>query len=158
MKIFFLGYGNIDRQDDGVAWHIVQSLMNALNIPETINSDSEMPIVSGDYAFTCQLQLLPELVEEFAGYEKIVFIDAHTGNVPEDVHIEELSPEYQSSPLTHHMTPATLLSLAQIINKEIPPAILVSVRGYEFKFTRTLSGATQELITPAVHEILEWIK
>ena len=158
MKTLFLGYGNIDRQDDGVAWHLLCEVMRRLNCTPPQDPEGEMPIIVGDYTFDFQLQLMPEIANDLGIYDRICLMDAHTGNVPNEVNIELVNPSYQSSPFTHHMTAGTLLSLCEVIHHHLPETILVSVRGYEFLFTRSLSAATAALITPAAEKIVEWVK
>lgn len=157
LKYLFLGYGNIDRQDDGVAWYLLGEVMKRLQYPLPFQPEDEMPIVFGAYTFDFQLQLTPEMADSLNSYDRVCFMDAHTGNVPEDIHIEKLIPHYQNSPFTHHMTAATLLSLCEVIHHHTPEAVLISVRGYEFNFTRSLSSNTADLILPAVDTIFEWI-
>jgi len=156
LNYLFLGYGNIDRQDDGVAWHLLRAVMQGLGCPPPDDPDVEMPIVCGPYSFAFQLQLTPELADSLGDFDKVCFMDAHTGNVPDEVHIEKVSPHYQSSPFTHHMTASTLLSLCEVVHQRVPATILVSVRGYEFKFTRSLSSGTAALIDQAAAAIIDW--
>ena len=153
-----IGYGNPDRQDDGVAWHILTRLAQEFGRPipsvdEGFFPNGENP----DLLFT--LQLIPELAETISAYQRVCFVDAHTGNVPEDVNVVEVKPEYQRSPFTHHMTANTCLSLVQTIygHAAYPQAILVSVRGYEFGFSHELSAATCELAEQAVVQIMAWL-
>jgi hydrogenase maturation protease len=155
-KTLILGYGNLDRQDDGVAWHILVNLANKLqvNIP---NPEDEIYIIEGPVGFIFVLQLSPDLAEEISAFERICFVDAHTGAVNEDVHFENLAPQFQSSPLTHHMTPNTVMEITRLIKSPAPEAVLVSVRGYEFGFFRTLSAPTEILSHQAVDLILDWI-
>jgi hydrogenase maturation protease len=157
LKVLILGYGNIDRQDDGVAWHILVEVMKRLGVTPPNLEEDEMPVTSGDYEFQFHLQLTPELADELGSFDKAVFIDAHTGAVPEEIHEEVVTPHYQSSPFTHHMTTSTLLSLCKVIHKKYPLTLLVSVRGYEFLFTRSLSQRTQNLVEEAASRIIEWI-
>ena len=151
-----IGYGNPDRQDDGVAWHILTRLAEDMGrlIPpmdEGYFPNGENP----DLLFT--LQLIPDLAETIAAYQRVCFVDAHTGNVPEDVNVAEVKAEYQRSPFTHHMTANTCLSLVQTIYNRNPQAILISVRGYEFGFSHELSPATHELAEQAVERIKAWL-
>jgi len=152
-----VGYGNPDRQDDGVAWHILQALSERLGRPTT-NSWDEGIFPTGespDLLFV--LQLTPELAEIFAGFKRICFVDAHTGAVPEELHVSKIQPQYQKSPFTHHMTSATCLALTQSIYGNLPEAILLSIRGYEFGFSHDLSSNTAELVQQAVQMIMEWL-
>lgn len=157
MKTLVIGYGNIDRQDDGVAWHVLAELMGRLGVSLLSPDEDEMPVVSGDYEFQYHLQLMPELADDMGKFDRVVFIDAHTGSVPEEIHKEVVAPVYQNSPFTHHMTASTLLSLCDVIHHRTPASLLVSVRGYEFLFTRSLSQKTQALVSRAADSILEWL-
>jgi hydrogenase maturation protease len=155
-KTLILGYGNLDRQDDGVAWHILINLAKKLQI-EFPNPEDEIYLTDGPVGFIFTLQLSPELADEISIFDRICFVDAHTGIVPEDVHFQILAPQYQTSPLTHHMTPNTLLEITRFIKNSVPEAILVSVRGYEFGFYRSLSAQTEFFSKQAVDLIMDWI-
>jgi hydrogenase maturation protease len=156
-RVLVLGYGNVDRQDDGVAWHILVEVARQLNLPIPTSPDEGLFPAGGPVDFSFSLQLVPEMAETIAAYERICFIDAHTGNVPEEIHLETVHPHFQASPFTHHLTPATLLSFTDSLYHEQPEAILVSVRGYEFGFDRNLSPATAALVTDACVRIVNWI-
>ncbi len=92
-----------------------------------------------------------------SSYDRVLFVDAHTGRVPEEIHLSEVNSEYQTSPFTHHMTPATCVALSSTLFGKGPSASLVSIRGYEFGFSRNLSPATAALIPTAVDQILDWL-
>jgi len=158
MRTLIIAYGSTDRQDDGVAWAVLRELAVELGgeFPATPQECSELDLESID--LRCMLQLTPEIADDFNRYTKVVFIDAHTGRVTEDIHLEELSSHYQSSPLTHHLTPASCLAIAQALHGSAPAALLVSVRGYVFGFEQGLSARTNALVPVAVARILEWIK
>jgi hydrogenase maturation protease len=104
------------------------------------------------------LQLSPELAETVAGYERVCFVDAHTGNVPDDLNVVDLEAGFQTSPFTHHMTPATILALARSVYGRAPQARLVSVRGHEFGFSHALSPRTADLAGQAVEQIVDWLQ
>jgi hydrogenase maturation protease len=152
-----LGYGNVDRQDDGVAWHVLAALRRRLGKPEAEPFDQEFEPQGENPDFLFTLQLTPELAETLAEYQRICFVDAHTGNVPDEVHFRQLEAKYQRSPFTHHLTPQTLLALCAQLHSHAPHAILVSVRGYRFGFEPSLSPESQALIEPAVQKILAWL-
>ncbi|MCC6147624.1 MAG: hypothetical protein IT308_08675 [Anaerolineaceae bacterium] len=152
-----IGYGNPDRQDDGAAWHILAGLARRFGreIPtwpeDVFNPSGENP----DLLFN--LQLMPELAETISQYERVCFVDAHTGGVLNDLNIQLLHPLFQNSPFTHHMTPETCLTLAESVYHARPESLLVSVRGYQFGFSHDLSEKTQALVTEAIHAILKWV-
>lgn len=156
-RILIIGYGNADRQDDGVAWHILNGLAARLGRATDLEAGEGFQSLGASPDLLFQLQLVPELAETIAKYDRVCFIDAHTGNIVEDLHVESLEPGYQVSAFTHHMTPQTCLALAHSLYGHRPPAWLVSVRGYEFEFDRSLSPRTQQSADQAIELIAKWI-
>jgi Ni,Fe-hydrogenase maturation factor len=108
--------------------------------------------------FLFVLQLTPELSEVIKNFERVCFIDAHTGSVPGEVNQVEVNCEFQASPFTHHLTAATCLALTHALYGQCPQSILVSVRGYEFGFDTTLSTFTSSLVDEAAWKILSWLE
>jgi len=157
-KTLIFGYGNPDRQDDGIAWHILDAVARSFNYPlpgsweDGFQPSADHPGLELSFA----LQLVPEMAETISTFDRVCFVDAHTGRVPEEVHFEKVSPEIQNSPFTHHMTPATLIYLARAMYGTAPDTFLISIRGYEFGFLHSLSEKTASLLTPAVNQIIEW--
>jgi hydrogenase maturation protease len=153
-----IGYGNADRQDDGVGWHILKALAERVGtgIPDDPGAAIEVKTEIVDLLFI--LQIYPELAEEISHYQRVCFVDAHTADIPEPISWIELSPEYEKSPLTHHMSPRTVLSITKTIYDRAPQAILVSIRGFHFEFERELSLKTAALAKQATERIWDWIK
>ena len=155
-KILLLGYGNPDREDDGVAWHILRALAVKMGLPAPDSYEDDFPEDSQiDFAF--HLQLTPEMAEDIAGYEYVCFMDAHTGNISEPVRLINVESEFQNSPFTHHLTPQSLMSMCETIYKKRPDAALLSVLGHRFLFTRELSEETASLVPQAVELIWKWL-
>jgi hydrogenase maturation protease len=156
LKTLIFGYGNLDRQDDGVAWHVIVQLRKLLEIsqPEEVDQDFSS---DSDLVFVYQLQLTPEISSELVQFDRVCFIDAHAGTIPEDVQLRKLLPEFQHSPLTHHLTPESLLAITSAVYQHIPQTILVTIRGFEFQFTQNLSETTRSLVPQAANIILDWI-
>ncbi len=154
MKTLVLGYGNPDRQDDGVAWWIVRQVALMLNL-STPSADE--PVVTDpkqDLTLMVALQLLPEMAEIVAQNERVIFVDAHTGAIEENLSVLKLTADYKASAFTHHLTPETCLSLAEELYDSSPEALLISVRGYSFNFSTDLSATTLVLAFQAVEHIL----
>jgi len=155
-KALMIGYGNPDREDDGVAWHILRALTVKLGLESPESYEDEFPDSALiDFAF--YLQLTPEMAEEISAYEYVCFVDAHTGNIPEPVRLIDVQSEFQHSPFTHHLTPQSLLSMCETIYEKKPDAALLSVLGHRFLFTRQLSDETARLVPPAVELIWDWL-
>ena len=156
-KTLVIGYGNADRQDDGVGWHVIKNLAERLG--ETVPNDpgEAIDVETDRVDLTFVLQIFPELAETLSHYERVCFVDAHTSAIPDEIAWVALEPAYEKSPLTHHMSPKTVLSIAATIYDVHPEAILVSVRGYSFQFDRDLSPQSATLTQQATERIWEWI-
>jgi hydrogenase maturation protease len=160
-KFIILGYGNPDRGDDGVAYYILNRLIQELCRSETALSEfqeSGIYEINQDVDIWYNLQLIPEVSQDLANYQNAIFIDAHTAEIPEEILVTDISPHYQNSPFTHHLTPASCLDLADQLFERSPHATLITIRGYQFDFSRELSGQTQKLAEQALTTILEMIK
>jgi len=156
-KSLIIGYGNPDREDDGVAWHILRALTTKLGLDSPDSYEDEFPESSLiDFAFT--LQLTPEMAEDISVYEYVCFVDAHTGNIPDPVRLINVESEFQASPFTHHLTPQSLLSMCETIYRKKPDAALLSVLGHRFLFSRQLSEETAQLVSQAVELLWDWLK
>jgi hydrogenase maturation protease len=151
-----LGYGNPDREDDGVAWHILRALTQELGLPAPTSYEDEFP-VNDRLDFGFHLQLTPEMAEEIAAYERVCFVDAHMGDIPQPVRMIPVESKFQHSPFTHHLTAQSLVSMCENIYGKRPDAALLSVRGYHFEFARELSPETGALVPEAVALIISWL-
>lgn len=156
-KTIIVGFGNADREDDGAAWHILSGLAARLGRPvPDVPEDGFFP-EDHDIDLWYVLQLTPEMSEDMARYERIVFVDTHTGNIPHEIQLQPVEGTPVSSSFTHHMTPAASLELVRKLYHGAPEAVLLSVRGYSFGFTRELSSRTAELVKQAVEMLWDWI-
>ncbi len=144
-----IGFGNPDRGDDGAAWHLLKLVLNEACCEEDDLFSSEIIHAGPGLDIWFNFQLLPEMAEKVAEYERVIFVDAHTGDIKEDICFTQVQPEYQHSPLTHHFNPPSCLALAHSLTGKHPEAWLLSVRGYQFAFNRSLSAQTQALVEKA---------
>jgi hydrogenase maturation protease len=156
MNTLFIGYGNPDRQDDGVAWHVLVGIAQQLGLESSSSWEDPLPSTpTVDLRF--ELQLTPEMANDLTAFDKVCFVDAHTGKIPEDVQMVDVLPEYQTSPFTHHLTPEMLLSLFETLYNKTPQAILISVRGFQFGFETELSHETANLTPQAIQLAMNWL-
>ena len=156
-RTLVLGFGNPDRQDDGVAWHVLHTLAVRLRLPAPSTFEDEFP-PNDRLEMAFHLQLTPELAEDLACCGRVCFVDAHTGNVPAPVQLVRIQAGFQHSPFTHHLTPQSLLSMCQSLYGNAPQAALLSVRGYRFEFERSLSAETAALLPQAIDLLLKWVE
>ncbi len=157
LRSLIVGYGNADRQDDGVAWHVLTRIARELGRPvPAVPEDGFFP-EGEEIDLWYVLQLTPEMSEDFAQYERICFVDAHTGNIAQEILLQPVEASPASSAFTHHLTPAACLALAQAIYGKTPEAKLLSIRGYKFGFSRELSPETDALVKQAVETLRRWL-
>lgn len=156
-KTLIIGIGNADRQDDGVGWHILKDIAERLGQTVPADPGEAIDIQTDLVDLLFDLQIFPELSETISHYERVCFVDAHTSDIPELISWVEVEPIYQKSPLTHHMSPQTVLSIAAMVFDSHPQALLLSVRGYYFTFERSLSQQTAALERVAVEKLWDWI-
>lgn len=157
-KTLIIGYGNADREDDGAAWHVLAGIAQRLGRPAPGALEDGFYPQDEEVDLWYDLQLLPEMAEDFARYARILFVDAHTGSIPEEIHLQQVEGSPATSSFTHHMTPAAALAITNSIYQKMPEAALLSVRGYRFGFTRQLSERTSELVAQAVDTAWNWIQ
>ena len=148
------GFGNAYRRDDGVAWAVVNALREQRGRPPLGLLDDGFDDLGHAVDTVVLHQLVPELAETLAGYELVIFVDAHTGNLPEPVREEWLEPAFRLPFVSHQTHPATLLDLAQRLHGHAPRALLLSICGHDFDFGEGLSPETAALVPRAVERIL----
>lgn len=162
-SILIVGYGNISRRDDGVAFHIVERLKGRL-VPSTLaeasvlrpemDMDSEIIILDGLRARFVH-QLAPELAELLAAHDLVVFVDAHVAEAGWDpVHWQEVQPAFQSSLVGHHLKPSSVVALAEALYGRRPRAYVLSVLGVDFDFGEGLSAQASAGADQAVERLL----
>lgn len=156
MKTLMLGWGNPDREDDGVAWYVLAQTARMVGI--TPPASYEEPFVNSDVLdFIFELQLTPELAVDIGHYDRVILVDAHTGEKKENVAFQIVEPAFQRSPFTHHLTAETLMELVgQVYHKNIPAA-LISVRGRSFNFHQGLTAEAAADVKLAAQLALDWM-
>ncbi len=150
-KLLLFGYGNPDRGDDGAAYHIFKELFAAEKIDEDLIFSSDVIHLNEKADVIFNFQLLPEYADLVAEYDQVVFIDAHTAEIEEELKLQPLKADFQHSPFTHHFSPSSCLAVAKSLVGKAPEAWLLSIRGYKFGFDRSLSEKTSELVDKAIH-------
>ncbi len=149
----FIGYGNPDRGDDGVAYHLFMDLLNDFGKKDVDLFSSDTISLDENTDIMFNFQLLPEFSEMIAKYQQVVFIDSHTGDIEGNISFESIEPSYQYSPFTHHFSPSSCLAVAQSLTGKHPRAWLLTIRGFQFGFNRELSDRTREFADQALNII-----
>lgn len=157
-RILVCGFGNLYRRDDGVGYAVVNALRERLGRPPLDPLDDGFNELGHMLDTVVLHQLVPELAETLADYDLVIFVDAHTGSVAEDIREEWLEAAYRTPFVYHQMHPATLLELARQMHGRAPVGILLSVRGHDVNFGTGLSPETAALVPHAVERIMELAK
>ena len=153
-----IGYGNLERQDDGVGYHVVNHLRRHLAQKPLARNDDGLSRLGRRTDAVFIRQLVPELSETLAHYERVIFVDAH---VPADMpHLvcTRLYPEDGMALFSHHMHPAQLLGILKALWDQEPLSHLLSIQGYRFGLGRRLSAGTRELVAQAAAMVLELLE
>src|SRR3954469_24004396 len=109
-RILLIGCGNPLRSDDGLGWHMAQSLTGC---PDTMDVRAVH-------------QLTPELAEPISQADLVIFIDAALGDAPGVFQSEPVAPKFVPVS-THYLNPATLLGIAQQLYGTYPQAVALSI-------------------------------
>lgn len=118
--LLIIGYGNTLRRDDGVGVGAARWASEHLARPGVRIFESH--------------QLMPEMAQDIAAADQVVFIDASIcGGAPGEVIHGELAPADElDSSLGHHITPQVLLAIAWALYGRCPQAHLFTVVGRDF--------------------------
>lgn len=108
-------------------------------------------------------QLTPELAEDLAQLEAVLFIDAWLAPVEEAGTAEplprlvELSPAPSAAVETHRLEPAQLLALSEALYNRRPRAHLLQVPAHAFAHGTALSDELQAALPAARHLLQGWL-
>jgi hydrogenase maturation protease len=156
-KTLVIGYGNAYCRDDGVALHILNRLRSTRGVPELQPDEDGLDGLGHTMDSVMLHQLVPEIAPVIAGYDLVVFIDAHMGAIPDEVRTIRVEEARRLHAVTHHMSPQMILSLAKESRGNAPSAYLVSVKGDDFDFGVGLSQGCRRRAERALEEIMTLI-
>ena len=148
-----IGYGNPSREDDGVGLAVVNGLRARLGMPPLDEEIDGFDDLGGPFDTLFLQQLTPELSETLAAYDHIVFVDAHLGIYTELVHHETITPAAETTMVSHHMKPSALLGMTSQLFHTTPTCELISIRGFSFDFSDTLSPQTAAGVAQVIGEL-----
>ena len=153
-RTLVIGFGNIDRADDGVAYHVINRLRRRLGQGMLHEDETGLEEIGAQIDSIFLVQLAPELMDVLILYDEIIFVDAHVYENVDSLYYAPVFPEFTTATFTHHLTPAMLLALLKSLHHREPAGHIVSIRGYDFDFHRNLSADTEALVEKAVDHIL----
>lgn len=142
-RVLVIGYGNPLRSDDGMAWRAAERLRQQL--PETSR-------------VMCVQQLTPEIAEDVALAEVVIFLDACSTGEPGRVRCETVRPQPDELRFSHHLTPSEVLTLSEALYSAKPRAFLVSIRGEYFDHGESLSPLVLDAMPQVVSRVVSLVK
>jgi hydrogenase maturation protease len=154
-RILIIGFGNIYCRDDGVGFYIVNALRRRMGLPELGPDEDGMDDLDHGFDTLLLHQLVPEVSQILANYQNVLFVDAHTGSIQEDVRIIPVQEEYGFHAVTHQMSPGMLLATTRKVHGSAPTGYLVSIKGESFDFQFGLSDGCRARADRAVQKILD---
>lgn len=141
-RTLLIGYGNDLRSDDGAGVRAAARL--AARLPKSSRSRHTDVIVTQ--------QLTPDLAEDIAAAEQVVFIDAYAADgAGADLRVERVRADgTRASAIGHHGDPACLMRLAGQLFGRVPDAWVVGIPAFSFEAGETISPGTSRGIDEAV--------
>jgi hydrogenase maturation protease len=156
-RTLVIGYGNLDRGDDGAAFHVINRLRERLGQRPLPEDESGLETLEPETAVFVP-QLTPELAADAAPCQRLVLVDAHvTAEVRPLIYLC-LQPEYRPPVVSHVLSPAMFLWLVQAVAGRACTAFLVSLRGHRFAPQRGLSPETSAWVGPAAERVWKLIR
>lgn len=140
-----IGIGNPLRGDDGVgALLAAQAAVLAADEPD------------GSVTVRSVQQLTPELAEELAEVEGVLFIDAWLGTASAEPMLSAIVPT-DGPGLCHQLAPGELLAICQALFQRAPEAQILLVPAYGIEHGTTLSAGLQAALPKARSLLLHWL-
>lgn len=153
-RALLIGYGNPYRSDDGVARHVLNIVRERWGLPPLALDESGEDQLGRAVDTLMLHQLLPELAPLLADYDRVIFVDAHAGAIPEEVRVAPVAEEQGFQAVVHHMTPGHLLHYTRMAAGGAPRAWLVSILGERFDFGENLTEPCRARAAAAAEDIL----
>jgi hydrogenase maturation protease len=134
-NILIIGIGNNTRQDDGLGWCFLDSLLK-----EGYNEENLL------YKY----QLMVEDAELIGEYETVIFVDANKTINNNGFAIEQIYPAEKVAFSTHAVPPNQILNLCETIYHKKPKAYVIKIDGYSWDFTISLTKKAQNNLISAL--------
>ena len=146
-SVLVIAWGNPLREDDAVAWHVLEGL-------RTLRPRPSLPALHLRHAH----QLTPEMAECVSRARGVVFVDARRDGTPGEVRCEPIEPGAGTNPLAHSLSPQALLLYAEHLYGRAPQAVVLSIAGERFGMGEALSTPVRRAIPRAIRVVLRQAK
>ena len=133
-KVLVIGYGNTLRGDDAAGIRAAELIKKRRPEIECV----------------CMHQLMPELAEQIAVSDIVIFIDADVNASQPNVRLVVPGVE-ADQPRTHFISPESLLRLSQQLYQHMPlKAYVIGIPASQFEFSEELSESTKKAVEESV--------
>jgi hydrogenase maturation protease len=143
-----IGYGNIMRSDDAAGVHAAHRL------EEIYRDCGELRVIAAH-------QLTPEVAEDIADANCVLFLDAAATGEPGEISEVPVAPVGVLGALDHQVTPGALLVFAEQLYGEAPTAFALTITGASFamgtNMTPVVAGKMDQFAGKAVALIESWL-
>ena len=143
-----IAWGNPLREDDGVAWHVLEGLRSLQPRPS-------LPAAAPAPRPPARRRRWPSASARRAG---VVFVDARRDGTPGEVRCEEIAPSAGTNPLAHSLSPQALLLYAEQLYGRAPRAVVVSIAGERFGMGEELSPVVRRAVPRAIRAVVRQAK
>ena len=142
-KVLVIAYGNPLRSDDGIAWQAAEALRRDLGHKVRV---------------ICVHQLTPEITEDIALADMVIFLDALRKGGPGHVICSAIFAAPGELHFSHYFSPSQMLELCRQLYLVEPRAFLISINGTWFGHGRELSPAAVDAIPEVVAKVSQLIE
>ena len=142
--VLVVGYGNALRTDDGLGWHAAERL-------------ADDPRLAGVTVLR-RHQLTPELALDISAATLVVLVDASHGPPAGTVTVERLEPAGDpGTTWSHHLSPASLVTLAHELYGRAPDVFLVSCGVVSLEMGDRLSPVAEAALPRIVDAVAQLV-
>jgi hydrogenase maturation protease len=146
-EILVIGYGNTLRGDDAIGVYAAREL------EKLYHGEPQLRVISVQ-------QLTPEMAEDIARIGFVLFLDASSSDAPGMIRCTPVEPANAVGSLVHHLTPDSLLAIAEKLYGQTPKAMCLTLAGWTFEVANGLSAGAQLRLTELIGQsraiIGEW--
>jgi hydrogenase maturation protease len=103
-------------------------------------------------------QLTPEMADDIAASQFVLFLDASCGEEPGTIRVTKLRPEPGPNGFTHQLNPSTLLSAVEQLYGDAPEGATITLAGWSFDISTNLSSGARARLPEMVRQARELVE
>jgi hydrogenase maturation protease len=141
-EMLLIGIGNSSRRDDGLGWAFLDEI-------------KKMDLEDVELIYKYQLNI--EDAEMITEADKIIFVDAFSGDLKNGYSFEKCMPVDSFEFTTHALSPGVIVSLCQNLYDIKPNAFVLKIQGKEWELKKGLSKSADTNLRNALDYYLKKI-